>query len=131
VVPDGHFGIRVVSGAPSVPAASSDAQAAYEQGKQEGTAVIHAQLALVAKQVYGNVQEQLDVMEKEEKENAKQKVSNLKDRLSSCKPITQPCPQQEAQFVACLSKGDALACRGQLDALVACATDAVVSSAGV
>ena len=33
------------------PGMSGDAQAAYEKGKQEGSAVIHAQLALVAKQV--------------------------------------------------------------------------------
>jgi hypothetical protein len=155
-------------------------------------------------QVYGNVQEQLDVIEKEEKENAKQKVplslspslsggvytnvclslclsvslclclpvslclslciyicvyvslsvslslsrstplhppcmyniyaqvANLKSRLAKCNPIAPSCPDLEARLVSCLQQGsDPLACRGHLEALVGCTTDAVVVSVGV
>ena len=53
---------------------SSPTQAAYEKGVLDGTAKIHSQLAAVANQVYSNVQEQLDAIEKEEKDNAKEKV---------------------------------------------------------
>jgi hypothetical protein len=56
-------------------------------------------------------------------------VANLKSRLADCKPITKQCPDLEEQLVTCLNKGsDPLACRAQLDALVACATNAVVVS---
>lgn len=52
----------------------SDVDEAYERGKREASEDFHRQLALVANQVYDNVQEQLDAIEKVQVESAKKTV---------------------------------------------------------
>ena len=49
-------------------------KAAYERGKQEGTVKVQSQLSAVTKEMYANIQGQLNEIEKEEKEKAKKRV---------------------------------------------------------
>lgn len=52
----------------------TDVELAYERGRDEAREEIHRHFAVVANQVYDNVQEQLDAIERTQLESAKKTV---------------------------------------------------------
>mmetsp|Transcript_3816 Transcript_3816/g.5933 ORF Transcript_3816/g.5933 Transcript_3816/m.5933 type:complete len:167 (+) Transcript_3816:50-550(+) len=126
--PDGYFGVRVINGENILESTSEDyvieiERKAYERGKQEATAQIHKHLAVVANEVYSNVQEQLDSIEKQQAENSKQTIAALKSKLVSHKPLTDSCATERENVIKCLKDNPsrALTCKLMVDAFSNCA----------
>lgn len=124
-LPDQYYGVSV-----SGNNLENSLQKAYNQGRDEEKAKLETALNALAAQVYDNVHEQLQDVQKRQLEESVRLTDELKLKLRQPVALQTLCDNERASVISCIkaNKNATLACADILDNYNTCASMAVVGS---